>query len=98
MTLDEKTRSLITDCVDSLPNWSEYAGHAAIVLTGSFAAGLADEQSDIDVEVLLPEPAYSEMYELLWQAVDIFCLSSPDKRRCRSKQVLGCLRGAYGSY
>ncbi len=70
MKLDKHLVTAIIDGVESLPLWSTHKERAAVVLTGSLAAGLADDHSDVDVSVLVWEPAFTALYEPLWQAVD----------------------------
>ncbi len=70
MELDGHLVTAIIDGVESLPLWSVHKERAAVVLTGSLAAGLAGELSDVDVSVLVWEPVFTELYEPPWQAVD----------------------------
>jgi hypothetical protein len=70
MAFDPRLSEAIMACIRRIPDWERHGRTAAVVLSGSVAAGLSDDRSDIDVEVLLPEPSYGGLYDPFWQAVD----------------------------
>ena len=70
MQINPETTDRIKASVASVPSWDRCGQRGATVLSGSRAAGLSDATSDIDVDLLLPEPWFTEIYEPFWEAVD----------------------------
>ena len=70
MEIEPGITAAIMNCVESLPLWSQYGKRVAVVLAGSLAAGFGGEHSDVDVDLLVPEPLFTEWYQPIWEAVD----------------------------
>ena len=67
------TEGIRTDIISqllALPFWQRYWNQVSVTVVGSVGAGFADEHSDLDVLVLIPEAFSAELYEACWQAVD----------------------------
>ena len=68
----------ITGHLDSLSFWQEVCDRAAVVLVGSCAAGLVDQSSDVDVDLLVDADDFDRLYhlfKLLWERASPFAAS-----------------------
>jgi hypothetical protein len=70
MPLDERDADRILDFVWSLPLANRIRREAAVVLVGSLPAGLSDELSDVDLDLIVPAGLFRRLYAPYWTAVD----------------------------
>jgi predicted nucleotidyltransferase len=99
MVVEQRIIAEIIRSVELIPLWSKYRAYSAVALSGSLASGLADDQSDVDVDVLLSEPAFSELYEPFWDAIDegVIKILNP-RARLFHEYPIACIPGLEGHY
>ncbi len=63
MQYDDQLGSTVLNQIHSLPFWRDFENRLAVAITGSVGAGMGDEHSDLDVEILVPEKDSIPLYE-----------------------------------
>jgi hypothetical protein len=68
MVFGDAGKKSIVDQLLSLPFWQDYWDRTSVAVAGSVGAGLGDEHSDLDVQILVSGADYGRLYELYKEA------------------------------